>query len=651
MTLSTETPFADMIPMDPVKNMEWRIAIREKAARDPDLQKTLRYAAFRDVIFFLSAFCWLYEPRPQPKILPFIPWPHQIEPIKVIDRHLGAKDIGIDKSRGEGATWLILDILLRRWLRDPAFAGGLVSRNENVVDSKDDPDSLMWKLDWTIERLPVWLKPRGYDPKTHRNYTNHTIYNPQTLGTLVGFPTTGDAGRGGRKTAFFMDEMAAWKESDGYAVMTSTQHVTDCRIVASTFEGDSGAFYDYMTQESNCEKLVLDWKDNPTRNRGLYRLKNGQPEPIDPERNPLPPDYAKTEAENLSKLRRRGFLRDGQIRSPWYDNQCLRPVATPRSIAQELDRDPHGTIAKIFDLTVIARMERDEAQPPTAIGNLVYDRDTCHPQGLTPTQSGCLELWDNYGLRGSPPTGLYSIGADIAAGGAGDQSSNSAAVVTNITTGTQVAQYTTNREFPEHFARTCAALCKWFHNAYLTWEANGPTGAAFTKAIVDNIRYPNIYYRESSIEGLHRKTRNPGYWLQNDDAKLKIFGQLTMAMDDGDFRPRSADMLAECRQYKWSDKGKIVYTPQVQNDTSAGKGRAHGDRVVAAALSWVGCQDRPSPQEGTTEAEVYIDPPYGSMAWRDKQRAEWREAAHDPWTDSPPDYPNQTSQLALAGDW
>ncbi len=145
-----------------------------------------------------------------------------------------------------------------------------------------------------------------------------------------------------------LDEIAAkeWQQGNkDVDAMKAVQAVTDCRVFVSTPAGTSGVYYEIMHQPSSMLKIVMDWRDNPTKNRGLYQFKDGVPVAIDPVNNPLPSNYSPPDEEILtlfSQLRAKGFRLEGKTRSPWYDYECNRAAATPQSIAQEQDRDYGG---------------------------------------------------------------------------------------------------------------------------------------------------------------------------------------------------------------------------------------------------------------------------------------------------------------------
>jgi hypothetical protein len=635
-----EAPFyaPELCPVeDPTENLKWRIHLREAARKDEGLQRDLRQACFEDLLFFFSFCCYCFEPRAKVKVKPFCLWPHQEPAFLAMDGAIDQSeekeepvDVVVDKSRGQGATWGYLLIILRRWLRDEMFSAGLVTRNEKLVDSARDPDTLMWKLVWAINRLPIWLLPEGLDLSKHRNLAEHSLLNPENGASIVGYSATGDVARGGRKTVFALDELAAFRSGEDYHAMDSTQHVTNCRFLVSTYLGDSGAYYESAALPNDAIKVVLDWRDNPTQNQCMYRVVEGESFRVDGKR--FPPHIERTIKEQHAKLRRRGFKLEGKLRSVWYNSQCLRPGATPRGIAQELDRDPHGSVSKVFDSEVTKKARAEFGRDPLAQGRFMYSAEQAEPTAPYLAESegegGDLRLWKPRGLDGSIPISSYVMGVDISAGTSGSYSSNSVACVVDRMTGEQVAELVTNRLVPGKFAVACVALARWFHNAEIIPEAN--FGAGFMKTVVEELNYPHMFYRGVEIVGSHKKTKKPGFWMTNDDVKLRLFEALQIAISERAFIPRSLPLLDEMPQYEWKN-GHIIHVGSTKTDDEGGKGKAHGDRVIAAALAWEAMQESPVLSDPEGSGEVGIPRTPGTMSERLGEYDDSLGNLGDPW--------------------
>ena len=222
------------------------------------------------------------------------------------------RDIGVEKSRGEGMSWMAVLLALKDWIFDPMSKIGMVSSTEDKADNPEDPDSLFWKLDWQLTKLPKWMVgEKGTDYR--RNIQDHTLVNLRNSARIAAYAATGDVARGGRSKWFLMDELASWRRGEDRRALTSVQHVTDCRLIVSTPEGAEGAYYDVMHQPSNMVKVVLDWKDNPWKNRGLYRYEKDKMVALDPVNNPLPTDYEAKSRDRMSRLRTNGFKLEGTV--------------------------------------------------------------------------------------------------------------------------------------------------------------------------------------------------------------------------------------------------------------------------------------------------------------------------------------------------
>jgi len=642
------TPYYDLVPKDLKENLAWRAEWREAAIRDKGMQSDFRQAAMEDVLFWFAAFGFCFEPRSAIKIRPFIPWKHQ-EPVmiamdkaiddaeKLYETTQACLDLVLDKSRGQGATWMYLMICLRRWLRDEMFSAGLVTRTEELVDSARDPDTLMWKIDWALSMLPAWMMPEGFSKIKHRNYGEHSLINPMNGASIVGYSATGDVARGGRKTVFAIDEIGGQEFIKGgkdYDVMNSTQHVANCRFLVSTFGGDSGAFFDAAqdAKEGNSDALyqVLDWKDNPIQNRKLYVMQHNAVRDVDPKKygGKLSPYEIKVIRGQHAKLVRRGYKCTEVIRNNWYNHQCLRPGATPRGIAQELDRNPKGAVSKVISDEIITKAKADCARPPDFRGRIIVDMENGQPiePYLVEDESGELSLWFKPDINGKPPFGMYTAGIDIGGGSGGHYTSNSVASILNKMTGEQVAEWSSNLAEPRRFGIICTAICRWFYDAVMIPEANFCGG--FFKVVEDELRYPKLWQRETEIVGLKKLTKKTGFWMTNDDTRMTLFEGMAAAIGMGTYIPRSMEMLNECGQYEWKN-GKIVHMGSTKSDDEGAKGKSHSDRVIAASLTVYEMGEAAIPDTG--EEEVLLDAPEGSMAARLQDYDELNGMAGDPW--------------------
>lgn len=613
--------FLRYCPSTPTKNVEWRLKLRKAAATDRYVQSCLKQACSDDVLFFFNFVGWMQEPRVKIKVRPFVTWVHQNPVIlamvkAVMDSESLEKsiDVTLEKSRDQGATWICIWILVWLWLNNPSFGAGLVTRNEGLVDSVDNKDALLYKFNWALEMLPTWMLPKGFDFNKNRSLNNHTIYNPENNACVTGYATTGDVGSGGRQTVFFMDEFAKVKAGDDNAAVNSTQYVTRCRWFVSTYLGDSNAFYRCVNDPNNAVKLQLRWQDNPQCNDLLYTFREGRPMCIQVGDQRRLEAYIAENSSKIGLLKRRGFVKEGKMRSPWYDEECLRPDATPRSIAQELDCNPRGSVGKVVSTEILDAMRLKNVCAPTWEGTPVFD-EALNLTGLIEQEFGPLKLWFKPGINNSVPAGGYTIGCDISAGLG--TASNSTIEGVNNYTGEQVLEYAVDNIQPTPFARIAIGIAKWLHGAMLNWETTGPTGGAFGIEVMDNFYYGNVFYREVEQLGTGKKTKSPG-WANNSEAsKAIILEAMALAMDEGKFIPHSEDLIREIGEYEWED-GKVIHKPTKVRGEDA---KSHGDRAIGAGVCWVAVDRNRSKSLDINEG-IANNPPYGSMAYRKKQAEE-----------------------------
>jgi hypothetical protein len=604
------------------ENLEDRRTLRRKAQKDAGLREAIRTACKHDILFWLNAFAWLHEPRPRfdnrgkllPKVFPFLTWPHQDREFLRVRQHLGIDDVGIEKCRGEGWTWFMCWTAVQFWLFEEDSQVGLVSSTE---DKSDSPNlgSIMGKVDWGVAKLPSWMtgvKGKGRsDGDWYRNLSEHALVNTQHRTQVIAFAASPDTGRGDRFTWFGLDEHASdeWKqEQKDERVLDSIRGATDSIMYISTPKGAHGAFHRIMTGPSSVEKVIIDWRDNPTKNQGLYRLEGGKPVAVDPINNPLAKDYvgpSQLVLDLFSRLRKNGFELEKGSRSPWLDRECDRGGATPQSIAQEHERDYGGAMQQIFGATFMEKAEAT-ARTPDIVGELsVYDDLTYE---FDRKVGGDMRLWCPLDAQGKPPHRQYVVCADVATGEGGAYCSNSVIHVIDLITKEQVLEYATRIVKPMDFADKAIAISKWFFNAYLAWEHMGP-GAAFTTQIIER-GYAHCYERTTMDKATKKRTKKLGF--DNRGAQREsLFGDLERFVRMDELIVRSRSLLDEFPQYIREGKD-IKHVSTKSGDPT------HGDRVIAIGVGVQAMKDRPIAKD-STPAAAWGDgpPPLGTMAHRE----------------------------------
>ena len=604
--------------------LDLHIAYRSELLRECQTNPLIRAAVWQkcadDPVFFINTFCWLLETRDaaewqlggkfgRHKVIPFILREYQAKAVREAQDNLGVKDIVVVKSRETGVTWIFIALAVWDWLFHEETHIGCASKDEASVDSSDDPDSLFNKIQFLLDRLPSWMLPAGYE----RNRSDSVFHNKYNGSTISGYAATSNVARGGRKRWMLMDEFHFFPAGKDYEAHDSTSHVTRCRVMVSTparKKGRGGAFYDAVmaAPETHALLIDIDWKDDPEKARGLYTAVDRKLKILDTE------FWAKYHIEG-DRYRHPWqldneyqFNCDGKVRSLYYDYECSRPLATPQSIASELDKNFSGATAQFVDAGVLEAAEQ-RAREPVFMGEILKT-----PDGWILDRSVLGEAFGYTSLpNGRPPVGEYSLGADVAAGTGGAYSSYSAVTIFDKRNGHEVFAWRSNNVGPVEFASLLCWLGKFFWNAYLVVESNGPIGQLCMKEVV-RLKYPKIYYRNKDKRAYQSKTEEPGYW--NTDGGELILGNMERAIRERQAHVHTKLALREMGQYFFRN-GKLVNAASANTQDEAGKGRAHGDMAISAAVAWHGVEDWPAP--GPDKKPRTSEPPVGSFLHRQKE--------------------------------
>lgn len=586
-------PHYHLVPPQDDKQLIWRRDLIKAGNSDPKLARRLWTMCSEDLLFFVNSFCWTFDPRRVPSVIPFNTYEFQDEALMEIDSAVGIEDICFKKSRDMGASWMMLLVLFWRWMFCPAQSFLLVSRNADYVDKKGDDRSLFQKMDFLLDprRMPAWLIP-PYERSLFK------LINRENDSAITGESTTGDVARGSRKTAIVLDEFAAFEINDGYAALSATRDATNCRIFNSTPKGQSNAFYD-IAETTPIKTISLHWSLHPEKSKGLYRAHGkDRVEIIKP---PLPDGYE--------------VRCDGKLRSPWYDKECDRCV-NDREIRAELDIDFLGSGSSFFEDEVDEHRRRHSC-PPVTRGFVRWDPTQCvvesPPFAAINSDKAPLSLWMGLDISGRPPRdGSYVLGIDVAQG---TGASNSVIHIADRRSGEQIGEFVDSQTSPEDLARLSVAIARWFNNALIIHEANAGGGQRFTRVLQD-IRYSNYWVRESQGKIARKRSQDIGWWTTRQNKKV-LLGDYREALQSDKFIVKSAAQLQETKGYQYLPSGGVDHVKAMTEPDPSGAKDNHGDRVIAGALCWQGIRD-------TRSSKPQVDKIVpGSMAWR---RREWAEA-------------------------
>lgn len=313
---------------------------------------------------FIIDWGWTYDPRKaaenSPTDLPFILFPKQVEFINWIYARFKAKERGMaEKTREVGFSWLSIWAGICVWLFYPNAAVGYGSRKKELVDNgDDDPDSLFWKIRWSINRLPPAFIPEDYGAGRKL----YVVPNPENGAVIKG--EIGDGiGRGGRSTIYFVDESDSLEHQQ--LVESSLAATTDCRIDISTAEQVGSLFYNMRRQLPSHQVFFIDWWEDP--------------------RKRLNPDRPKSE-------------------EPWYLKKKRELTST--TFSSQVERNPAGAVGNTyFDLDDVTRAKE------TSISRIVQPDSVPWRLGIDASGMGNDEsiLWRRQGRKSLPPIALGNL--------------------------------------------------------------------------------------------------------------------------------------------------------------------------------------------------------------------------------------------------
>ena len=259
------------LPKDPEANKQWRINLIQEANNNKELQSLLIAKCTEDIIFFLNAFGWTYDPRISPSEVPFITYDYQDvhirEQIQCIEDEV---DSCTEKSRDMGFSWMIIGIQVQGFLFKK-WASLYGSYKEDYVDEQGNMDSHFERIRFMLNKLPAWMKPNDLVSK----YMN---ISSEKLGCSISGDAGQNFGTGGRRKFAVLDEFALWQHDK--KAFRKTADIAPCRIFGGTPEGRFNVYGKIMTSHKDYEdlsikRLRLHWQSHPLKD-GEWYLKEQQ---------------------------------------------------------------------------------------------------------------------------------------------------------------------------------------------------------------------------------------------------------------------------------------------------------------------------------------------------------------------------------------
>ena len=596
------------VPKDLQANIRWRQKALVYGNRSFKAAAEMRRQCANDILFYANTFGFTYDPRKDEKVIPFITYQFQDDAIlRLVEDIKCGRDVGIMKSRDMGASWIILLVLQWMWQFHAMNSFLVVSRNEDYVDAPNDPKSLFWKIDFLLEHQPSWLRPKGV------KRTSLHIGNLENGSVIDGESTTGEVGRGDRRTAIMMDEFAAFETKSGFNALASTQSATRCRIFNSTPKGSENAFAKVI-KESAADIITMHWSAHPEKRIGLYQG-------VITEKTKLMECKLLDGWKGIAEVRTKGergvkkvafpedypFILDGKKRSIWYDLECSRAV-TQTEIGQELDIDFLGSDYQFFDTAAIAKYKAEICREPKERGDFVVRDDMLEVIEFRPNEKGCMALWE----MPRPGDGRWDenrrfvMGVDVSAG---TGASNSTIAVYDLKSKEKVAEYANPKILPDDFGRYVVAMAKFFNEAKVVPDRSGPTGEVLVRRMLAE-GYTNIYRRKNMKKIGTPTTDEHGVWL-NVQMKTTCLQNYRDAIGHCKILNLSERALDECLRFICKMDGSIEHSSSANANDPSGARANHGDIVIADALATIVLSE-----DFLEEATPKVVTPEGSLAWR-----------------------------------
>ena len=257
------------------ESLRRRLRRREWAEAGGKRRRATLEACRADVTQWINDWVWTYDPRNVdrglPAHIPFELRPRQVDLTRWIEALISTRSNGlVEKSRDEGLTYCVAAVFLHKWIFRPGFKAGIGSRKQALVDDLGNLDAILPKIRQILEGLPAWMLPDGFElGGEHDNFLR--VKNPQTGASITG--EAGDnIGRGGRNTAYFVDEHASISRPK--KVERALSQNTNCIIYGSTPKGPGNLFYE-KRHSGEIPVFTLHWRDNPAKNYKAHYLPSG----------------------------------------------------------------------------------------------------------------------------------------------------------------------------------------------------------------------------------------------------------------------------------------------------------------------------------------------------------------------------------------
>jgi hypothetical protein len=241
---------------------------------DREMWPALREQCRRSAGFFARTYCEIYEPKRAASggatDIPFVPYPHQEWASGLMLELLGVGGtLVINKGRQYGLTWGLLITIAWLWLFRDGMKLGVGSRTEDNVDKNPgsrNKDSLFGRMEYVVEGIPEFLRPRGYRLADDNQRQMLQWINPENGNTITGEAAGPMFSQSRTYGLMLIDEMAKWKFQE--SVLSGTQPNCWARVLLSAPDVDAPAVREAFEQVRKASPrfyLDLPWTVHPER--------------------------------------------------------------------------------------------------------------------------------------------------------------------------------------------------------------------------------------------------------------------------------------------------------------------------------------------------------------------------------------------------
>ena len=233
-------------------------------------QKEVRYC-YDNPIYWLRTYGHIEDKDAAELIQPFDPWKEQIETFKAFLTH---KHNIVLKARQLGFTWLALHYACWMMLTKPGRTVICLSRTE------DDAKELIRRTAVIFRYMPELILEKGNIPKSYQgawfenSSLNLTIHFPDgPVSTMIGVPSSSDAGRSLTADLLIIDEWAAqqFAREIWTAAYPTINRPTGGQIIGISTNQRGTLFEElYENKDNTFYHIFIPWYADPRRDQKWY---------------------------------------------------------------------------------------------------------------------------------------------------------------------------------------------------------------------------------------------------------------------------------------------------------------------------------------------------------------------------------------------